>query len=364
MGRVRTARAAQVCAALLVGTLVNSCGSRYVAPQEVADAMRLLPAKVDYNWDVRPILSQNCFNCHGNSTRKAGLRLDQAGTAYAELPESPGRHAIVPGHPEDSELIRRITSADVDFRMPPKSTHKTLSRAEVATLVKWIGDGARYREHWAYLPPVVVEPEKTPFDARAVNPIDRYIFATLKGKGMTPSAEADKETLINRVTLTLTGLPPTLEQVDAFLADARPQAYEALVDRLLKSDAYAERMAQTWLDVARYADTDGYLNDGGGRLLHPYRDWVIDAFRRDLPYDKFVSWQLAGDQLPGATREQMLATSFLRMGKRNAEGGITDNGGFRRSLASSPVLRSPHPLVWRPSRPPVFARYFRYDLST
>lgn len=322
--RRQAIRAARMGAALMVAALLGSCGSRYVAPQEVAEAMRQVPGEVDYNWDVRPILSQNCFNCHGNSTRKAGLRLDQADAAYAELPENAGHHAIVPGRPEDSELIRRITSADADFRMPPKETHKTLTPTQVATLVKWVADGAKYREHWAYLPPVAKAPAKTPFDAQAVNPIDRYVYATLRSKDMTPSPEADRETLINRVTLTLTGLPPTLEEVDAFLADKRPQAYEALVDRLLKSDAYAERMAQTWLDVARYADTDGYLNDGGGRLLHPYRDWVIDAFRRNLPYDKFASWQLAGDQLPGATREQILATSFLRQGKRNAEGGITD----------------------------------------
>jgi hypothetical protein len=324
MGRIDLSSLARMAAVLVVGTLASSCGSEYVAPKEVAEAMHQLPASVDYNWDVRPILSQNCFNCHGNSIRKAGLRLDQAETAYAELPESPGHHAIVPGKPEASELIRRITSTDPDFRMPPKDTHKTLSATQVATLIQWIKGGATYREHWAYLPPAVVEPAKTPFDARAINPIDRYIFATLQAKGMQPSPMADKETLINRVTLTLTGLPPTLEEVDAFVADTRPEAYEALVDRLLKSDAYAERMAQTWLDVARYADTDGYLNDGGGRLLHPYRDWVIGAFRRNLPYDKFATWQLAGDQLPDAKREQILATSFLRMGKRNAEGGITD----------------------------------------
>jgi hypothetical protein len=317
-------RAWTICSTAVASILLSACGSQYTPPPEVAAAVEQLPKSIDYNWDVRPILSQNCFNCHGNSTQKAGLRLDMSEHAYAELPESPGKRAIVPGKPEHSELIRRVTSTDVDERMPPKQAHKVLSPSEIATLVKWIEDGAEYKDHWAYIPPKVVKPGKTQFEDRVVNPIDRYVFAKLKEKGLAPAPEADKETLINRVYLTLTGLPPTLEEVDAFVADKDPKAYEKMVDRLLASDAYAERMAQTWLDVARYADTDGYLNDSGGRLLYPYRDWVISAFKRNLPYDQFVTWQLAGDQLDNPTQEQILATSFLRMGKRNAEGGIID----------------------------------------
>lgn len=282
--------------------------------------------KVDFNWDVRPILSQNCFRCHGlaASTRKAGLRLDVAQNAYGELPESPGKHAIVPGHPEDSELVRRITSQDPDERMPPKEAHKVLSPAEIATLVKWIEQGAEYKQHWAYIRPALVTPPRSKFADRAVNPVDQYVFAKLEKEKLAPAAAANRETLINRVTIDLTGLPPTLEEVDAFVADTRLDAYERLVDRLFKTPAYAERMAQMWLDVGRYGDSDGYLNDSTGRLLHPYRDWVIAAFARNVSYKDFVTWQVAGDLLPQPTTEQLLATSFLRMGKRNNEGGIID----------------------------------------
>jgi hypothetical protein len=286
-----------------------------------------IPEKVDYNWDVRPILSQNCFQCHGHDpkNRKADLRLDLGqGGAYEKLADAPGKRAIVPGNPGRSEMFKRIISSDADFHMPPRETHKTLSAHDVAVIERWIKQGAKYEAHWAYLPIKVTDPARTPWDKQAVNPIDRYVYATLKTKALEPSSEADRETLINRVTVDLTGLPPTLQEVDAFVADKDPNAYEKLVDRLLASKEYAERQAQSWLDVARYADTDGYLNDGGGRFQHPYRDWVISAFERNLPYDKFATWQLAGDKLPGATREQVMATAFLRSGKKSTEGGIID----------------------------------------
>ncbi len=310
----------------LLALFLSACGSHYVPPPEVARAIKSLPPKVDYNWDVRPILSQNCFLCHGlaNSTRKAGLRLDLAESAYGKLPETPDKRAIVPGRPEESELVRRITETNPEERMPPRETHKVLSPVEVATLVKWVEQGAQYKQHWAYIPPAETKPKESRFDDRAVNDVDRHVFARLERERLAPSPEADRETLINRVSLDLTGLPPTLAEVDAFVADKQPDAYERLVDRLLKTPAYAERMAQMWLDVARYGDSDGYLNDSTGRLLHPYRDWVISAFSRNIPYDQFVSWQVAGDLLPKATTEQVLATSFLRMGKRNNEGGIID----------------------------------------
>jgi hypothetical protein len=308
------------------GVLLASCGSHYVPPPEIAQATKALPKTIDYNWDVRPILSQNCFRCHGlaTSTRKAGLRLDIADSAYGRLPEDPDKRAIVPGRPEESELIRRITSSDPDERMPPKESHKVLAPVEIAILLRWVEQGARYKQHWAYIPPALVEPAPSKSGSRAVNAIDRYVFARLDTEQLAPAPEADKETLINRVTLDLTGLPPSLEEVDAFVADTRPDAYEQLVDRLLTTPAYAERMAQMWLDVARYGDSDGYLNDSTGRLLHPYRDWVISAFAQNVPYDRFVTWQVAGDLLPNPTTEQLLATSFLRMGKRNNEGGIID----------------------------------------
>jgi hypothetical protein len=285
-----------------------------------------LPRTVSYNWDVRPILSQNCFRCHGPDAevRKAGLRLDVSEMAYGELPKDRGKHAIVPGNPGKSELFRRITASDPEERMPPADTHLTLSRREVAILDRWIRQGARYERHWAYIPPTESTPLPTPWDGRGINQVDRYVYANLAQHHLAPSAEADRETLINRVAMDLTGLPPTLQQVDAFLADRDPNAYEKLVDRLLNSRAYAERQANVWLDVARYADSDGFTIDALGRFQYPYRDWVISAFQNGMPYDQFVTWQIAGDKLANATREQVLATAFVRAGKKNAELGITD----------------------------------------
>ncbi len=274
--------------------------------------------KIDFNWQVRPILSDNCFRCHGpdSNSRQAGLRLDKQDTAYAQ--------AIKPGKPEDSELIKRITAADPSYRMPPPaSSAKPLTAAEITTLTDWIRQGAEYKPHWAFMPPVkVIPPAGTP--GSNVSEIDRFILARLETEGLKPSARADKATLINRVTLTLTGLPPTLAEVDAFLADSNPNAYEKVVDRLLASPAYGENMAAYWMNIARYADSDGFLDDHHDRLFWPYRDWVIGAFNRNIPFDQFSKWQLAGDLLPNATKEQKLATAFLRVGKRTTENGAID----------------------------------------
>jgi hypothetical protein len=294
---------------------------------QVAQAgMDPIPDRPDWNWDVRPILSQNCFACHGQGTQKAGLRLDIQKAAYDPIPEDKNKRAIVPGNPRKSELFRRITSTDVDYRMPPKASHKTLSPRDIAVIERWIKQGAKYKQHWAYIPPKVVRPERTPWDKQAANPIDRYVYARLDKAGLAPSPEADRETLINRVTLDLTGLPPTLAEVDAFVADKSPDAYEKLVDRLLNSTEYAERQTNIWLDVARYADTRGGLNDSQRPISFPYRDWLISAFKRNLPYDQFVMWQLAGDKLNNGrpTREQLLATAFLKAGRQDSEGGSID----------------------------------------
>jgi hypothetical protein len=293
---------------------------------QVADASQAIPDRPDWNWDVRPILSTNCFSCHGQGAQKAGLRLDIQKAAYDPIPEDKNHHAIVPGNPSKSELFKRITSSDVDFRMPPKDSHKTLSSRDIAIVERWIKQGAHYKQHWSYITPTEVKPEKTKWDGQAVNQIDRYVYAKLAENGLKPAAEADRETLINRVTLDLTGLPPTLQQVDAFVADKDPNAYEHLVDRLLASKAYAERQANIWMDVARYADTRGGLNDGERPISFPYRDWVISAFQRNLPYDKFATWQLAGDKLNGGhpTREQLLASAFLKEGRQDSEGGSID----------------------------------------
>jgi hypothetical protein len=277
---------------------------------------------VDYNWHVRPILSENCFLCHGPdpSSRKAGLRLDERTAATAELPQTPGRFAIVPGDAARSELVRRVRSTDVDERMPPLATHKTLTDAQIAALERWIEAGAEYRPHWAF-----IAPERSALPAgEAPHPIDRFVQARLARESLAPASEADRETLINRATLTLTGLPPTLDEVDTFVADPAPDAYERLVDRLLASSAYAEHMAGYWLDLARFSETDGFLDDHHDRLFWPWRDFVIDAFARNMPFNEFGTWQLAGDLLPNASREQVLATAYLRVGKRTTENGAID----------------------------------------
>jgi hypothetical protein len=310
--------------ALLAALILAACQSVLAAQKPaVVDGV---PERVSYNWDVRPILAQNCFSCHGMDAkqRKAGLRLDDADVAHGKLPQNPRKRAVVPGAPGKSELYLRITAKDADVRMPPVDSHKTLSAHDVAVIKRWIEQGAKYERHWAYLPVREARPRRTEWDRRAVNPIDRYVYARLGAHGLAPAAEADRETLINRVSMDLTGLPPTLAEVDAFVADKSPDAYEKVVDRLLASPAYAERMASTWMDTARYADTNGYLFDGFSGVQYPYRDWVISAFQRNIPYDKFVTWQIAGDLLPNPTREQILATAFARAGKKSNEGGIID----------------------------------------
>ncbi|HYR86453.1 MAG TPA: DUF1553 domain-containing protein [Terriglobia bacterium] len=274
----------------------------------------LLPVKIDYNWDVRPILSDNCFRCHGPDAkaRQAGLRLDIPEGAY---------QVIDRGKPDESILVYRITASDPAERMPPPETHKELSDIQIATLKKWIAQGAEYKPHWAYIPPAKSVPPATKLQGSVVNDIDRFVFSRLEREGLVPSPEADKETLINRVSLTLSGLPPTLDEVDAFVADKSSNAYEKLVDRLLASPEYGEQMAAYWMNVARFAESDGFLDDHHDRLLWPFRDWVIAAFNRNMPFDEFSTWQLAGDLLPNRTKEQLLATAFLRAGKRTTENG-------------------------------------------
>ena len=294
--------------------------------REDRDLDGLRADEIDYNWHVRPILSENCFKCHGPdpSARKAELRLDVGELAVKELPKSPGKYAIVPHDTARSELVRRITSKDVDERMPPESTHKQLTAHQIAVLRHWIENGAEYRPHWAFIPPKRSAVPQTALDSRAANEIDRFIYRRLEREKLEPAPEADKETLINRVSLTLTGLPPKIEDVDAFLKDEAPDAYDRLVDRLLASPAYAEHMADYWLDLARWSESDGFLDDHHDRLLWPWRDWVIAAFQNNMSYDRFGTAQLAGDLLPNATKDQVLATAFLRVGKRTTENGAID----------------------------------------
>ncbi len=282
-----------------------------------------LPDLVDYNFHVRPILSDKCFACHGPDmdSQKGDLRLDQPDAAYQPLVNSRG-HAIVPGKPQKSQAYLRMITDDPEQIMPPPESHLSLTDEEIALIAKWIEQGAEYKPHWAFVKPKIVEPPTDLSDMSwPKSEIDQYVLATLDDHGLSPADRATKETLIRRVSFDLTGLPPTLAEIDTYIADDREDAYERLVDRLLSSPAYGERMAADWMDVARYADSDGYLDDKH-RDFHPYRNWVIGAFNDNMPYDQFITYQMAGDMMPGATKESTLATAFNRLHKKNSEAGI------------------------------------------
>lgn len=278
-------------------------------------------ASVDFNRNVRPLLSENCFACHGPDPekRKSGLRLDIRDQAIKATKSR--AVAIVPGHPEQSEMIKRLTSDDPDEKMPPAKAHKVVTAGQIEVLKKWIEQGAKYEGHWAFTPPVRPALPQVKNAGWARNPIDAFVLARLEREGLSPAAEADKVTLLRRLSLDLIGLPPTIAEVDAFLADSSPEAYEKQVDRLLASPHYGERWGRHWLDAARYADSDGFEKDKT-RFIWFYRDWVINAFNRDLPYDQFVVQQIAGDQLPHATQDQIVATGFLRNSMLNEEGAV------------------------------------------
>ncbi len=287
--------------------------------------------KIEFNRDIRPILSDTCFHCHGpdEKERKGGLRLDIK--AEALKPAKSGSLALVPGKPNESELIARILTADDDDLMPPTKLHKPLTAEQKALLKQWVAEGAEYQGHWAFISPV--RPEVPPVkdeagrlkdeNGKALPPsaIDAFIMDRLAKEKLTYSPEADKATLIRRVTLDLTGLPPTANDVDAFVNDQSTQAYERVVDRLLASKQYGEVMAMEWLDYARYADSHGFQTDSS-RSMWPWRDWVINSFNDNKPFDKFTVEQIAGDLLPNATREQIVATGFNRNHRLNGEGGI------------------------------------------
>jgi hypothetical protein len=279
-----------------------------------------LPRVVEFNRDIRPILSDKCFLCHGpdKARRKVDLRLDTEAGAFADLG---GYRAIVPGKPAESELFRRISAEEAEDRMPPVRSKRTLTPRQIELLRRWIEQGAKWQKHWAFLPPRRPSLPRVKNLQWLHNPIDSFILDRLERAGLGPSPEADKTTLIRRVTLDLTGLPPTPAEVDAFLADDSPTAYEKVVDRLLASPRYGERMAVRWLDAARYADTNGYQTDGE-RTMWRWRDWVIAAYNRNQPFDQFTIEQLAGDLLPHPTLEQKIATGFNRNHRGNAEGGI------------------------------------------
>ena len=279
----------------------------------------LYAAEVDFDRDVRPILSDKCYQCHGpdSATREADLRLDTQDGAFANLE---GRFAFRAGDVEKSEALKRINSADLDERMPPPSSKLVLTDAEKKVLRQWVEQGAPWGNHWAFVAPVKHSLPSVKLSTWPRNDIDRFVLARLESESLSPAAEASRETLIRRVTLDLTGLPPTPDEVAAFLSDPSPEAYERVVDRLLKSPAYGERMAWEWLDAARYADTDGFQGDPT-RTMWPWRDWLIQSLNNNLPFDQFTIQMLAGDLLPNATTAQIIATGFNRNHMHNGEGG-------------------------------------------
>ncbi|NBW95833.1 MAG: DUF1549 domain-containing protein, partial [Planctomycetia bacterium] len=303
------------------------CSKRIFASASVALVLAFLhnasaaatPARLSFNRDIRPILSDNCFACHGpdNANRQAGLRLDTFDLATAELDS--GARAIVPEKIDESELVARIVSDDPDAVMPPPHAKiGRLSDEQVATLKRWIAEGAKYEPHWAFVTPV--KPEA----AHGSGAIDAIVSEKLAKRGLALQPEADRRTLIRRVSFDITGLPPTPAEVEAFVADSAPDAYEKLLDRLLASPRYGERMATDWMDLARYSDSYGFQVDRPRPDMWPWRDWVIKAFNDNLPWDKFTLWQVAGDLLPNATDEQVLATAFNRLHQQESEGGSVE----------------------------------------
>ncbi|HMJ60552.1 MAG TPA: DUF1549 domain-containing protein, partial [Bryobacteraceae bacterium] len=271
---------------------------------------------VDFDRQVRPILSDNCFTCHGpdEKHRMLGIHFDTKEGAFGK----PG--VIVPGDSAHSKMYLRVSNPNEAMRMPPVSSGRKLTPVQVEILKNWIDSGAKWETHWAYAPPVRSELPKVKHEAWSRTPIDRFVLAKLENENLNPAPEADKAILLRRVTFDLTGLPPSPSELRAFLADRSPTAYEKVVDRLLTSPHYGERMAVPWLDLARYSDTHGYHIDSG-REMWPWRNWIIQAFNDNMPYDRFTVEQIAGDMLPHASQSQLIATGFNRNHMVNFEGG-------------------------------------------
>ena len=310
---------------LFSSLLILSCGGeKFPVPEEIASR---LPEKVDYNFHVKPILSDRCYTCHGpdENTRKANLRLDIEQEAFAKLSQTSSEysHAIKKGNASKSEMIARVYHNDPELKMPPPESKLELTEYEKALLQKWIDQGAEWKPHWSFIPPKKSELAHVSNSNWPKNPIDHFILSKLEKEGLAVSPAADKERLLRRVYFDLTGLPPGVEEMDAFLADEDKNALEKVIDRLLASDACAERMTLEWLDVARYADSHG-LHADGWRNMWPWRDWVIEAFKENLPYDEFITQQLAGDLLPDPNPKKILATAFNRNHPMTGEGGVVD----------------------------------------
>ncbi|MHB1557546.1 MAG: PSD1 and planctomycete cytochrome C domain-containing protein [Isosphaeraceae bacterium] len=323
----RRAAAALSLAALLSATTFVPAGEPGPGPGPEPDHARA-KRSVDFNREVRPILAKNCFACHGQdeARRAKKLRLDVREAAITPLED--GNAAIVPGDPDSSELVERITTDDESLRMPPRKTGHRLTSAEVDTLKTWIEQGANYARHWALIPPAAQTLPAARDGSWPRNGIDRWILARLESEGLKPSPEADPYTLLRRASLDLRGLPPSPAEVERFINDRKPGAYERAVDRFLDDPAYGERWARMWLDLARYADSAGYGSDPLRPDIWPYRDWVIAAFNRNLPFDRFTLLQIAGDLAEHPSLDDRIATAFHRNTMTNTEGG-TDDEEFR-----------------------------------
>lgn len=292
--------------------------------------------EIDFNRDIRPILSDKCFACHGpdEQHREGGFRFDQQESAFGE--GESGEHPIVPGDPEKSELIARVTSDDEFLVMPPPEANKEVTAEEVAKLKAWIKAGAPWEEHWSFIPPTKPTPPEAANQTWGKNEIDAFILSRLEREGLEPAPATDKATLLRRVTFDLTGLPPTPKEVDAFLADESEDAYEKVIERLLGSERFGEHMARYWLDAVRYGDTHG-LHLDNYREIWAYRDWVVKAFNNDMPFDQFIVEQLAGDLLPNATRDQLIATGFNRCIVTTSEGGSIKEEVLMRNVVDRVV---------------------------
>lgn len=309
---------AQLCLSILLIFLL-SCSHK-------SNLKEAIPEIISYNYDVRPILSDRCFNCHGPDAgkREAGLRLDIPAEAYKALQEHPTKHALVPGKPEQSELFRRITSKDTSLQMPLASKNlPRLSEREVAIIKKWIEQGAVYEPHWAFVVPKKQAIPEVKNKQWPINEIDFFILKKMEEKGLEPNEQASKERLAKRVYMDIVGILPTPQEMQLFVNDTDPKAYEKLVDRLMAQPQYGERMAISWMDIARFSDSHGFQDDSY-RSQWPWRDWVIYALNKNMRYDTFITWQLAGDLLPNPTKEQLLATGFNRNHKITEEGGVID----------------------------------------
>ena len=278
---------------------------------------------VDFNFDVKPILSDKCYTCHGpdDKARKANLRLDIENGFYKALEDNPNHFVIDKNNPVESEILKRISSENSIYKMPPPESNLDLSDREKEILKKWVLQGGKWDKHWAYIKPELpIVPEVKNINW-TTNEIDYFILRKLESKGMSPSKIEEKEILLRRVYFDIIGLPPSVSDIDNFILDKSLNAYEKIIDKLLESEAYGERMASIWMDLSRYGDSHGYQDDQE-RIMWPWRDWVIHAYNSNMPYDEFITWQMAGDMLPNATKEQILASGFNRNHKITQEGGV------------------------------------------